>query len=48
MSIKAIAAKLLLTYFNKTQVWVKPLATQQAVFNQLIRDKQMDFAKTII
>jgi hypothetical protein len=48
MSIKAIAAKLFAQHiFNKTQVWVKnPLATQQAVFNQLIREaKQTDFGK---
>jgi hypothetical protein len=38
MSIKAIAAKLLLNIFNKRRSGSKPVATQQAVFNQLIRE----------
>ena len=48
MSIKAIAAKLFARHISKkTQVWVNnPVATQQAVFNQLIKDaKETDFGK---
>ncbi|MBC5840500.1 GH3 auxin-responsive promoter family protein [Flavobacterium sp. F-380] len=48
MSIKAIAAKLFARHiFNKTQAWLNnPVATQQAVFHQLIKEaKQTDFGK---
>ena len=48
MSIKAIAAKLFARHiFNKTQAWVNnPVATQQAVFHQLIQEaKETDFGK---